>query len=66
MYAAMIVMSGEVHNGCKTMATTSNRLTSFDSRLTSFPGADSINDFCDSRNAYEQFIVSSLEIHRRH
>lgn len=50
MYVATIVMSGDVHNGFNTTETISNRLTSFDNKLASFPGAVSHKALCDNCN----------------
>lgn len=48
MYVATIVMSGDVQSGCNTSDTISNRFTSFDNKLASFPGAVSLKALCDN------------------
>lgn len=45
---------GADHIEFKNIVTVSNRLTSFDSKFTTFPGAVSPSAVCDSRKAFEK------------
>lgn len=47
----MIVNNGAVHIEFNSIEAKSKRLTSFDSKLTTFPGAVSPNALCDNRRA---------------
>lgn len=49
---AIIVINGAAHIAFITIETISKRFTSFDNKLTIFPGAVSPNAVCDRRKAY--------------
>lgn len=53
MNAATVVISGAVHKACTVYVTVSNRLTSFDNKFTSLPGAVSFKAVCDKRRDYK-------------
>lgn len=48
IYAAIIVIIGAAHNGFTSTDIISNRSTSFDNKLTNFPGAVSVKALCDN------------------